>query len=167
MFRRLPREDPNKTVEESRMDAWKDLVEDVQRSQPASSVENPHYAPPNLVRHRGLLLPTFPYPTLKPFPQATFLRHTAKSQGFSTLNPKAHIPGSVCQLWRESLKQILSQSSLSTPSMHFCAADCMCQAIIWDPVEKGSFSYMMLMMVIEDIEALLALSHLWACILRC
>lgn len=45
VFRRLPQEDPNKTVEESRMDAWKDLVEDVQRSQPAGSVENPHYAP--------------------------------------------------------------------------------------------------------------------------
>lgn len=110
VFRRLPQDDPNKTVEESRMDAWKDLVEEVQRSQPAGSVESPHYAPPNLVPHRGLLLPTFPYPTLKPFLQVTFLRHTAKSQGFSTLNPKAHIPGSVCQLWRESLKQILSQS---------------------------------------------------------
>jgi len=152
---------PNKAVEESGMDGWKDLVGAIQRSQPAGSGENPHYAPPNLDLHRGLLLPTFPYPTLKPFLQAPFLRHTTKSQGFPTLS--THL-----RLCLPAVEEGVSETNpISVFFMHFCAANCMCQAIIWDTVEEGSFSSMVLMMVIEDIEALLALSHLWACIMLC
>lgn len=98
MFRRLPQEDPNKIVEEFGMGGTSGKGGP---EEPASQLlcKPSLYSQLNLIPQHGLVLPTFPYLTFKPFLQASFLRHTAKSQGFPTLSSQRHtIPGSVCYL---------------------------------------------------------------------
>lgn len=125
------------------------------RRWPASSTENPHckgYPPrpfPHCFPHcLKLLLP------IKPLFQTPFLRHTAERQGFPTPNSQTHtVLGSVCQPHVASRTKPTS-AFLIYPCVHFCATDSWAKAIIWDTVERGSYSYIMLTTVIENLRLL-------------